>query len=486
MNYTVLPLYILYACCSIALLLYGLNTYVMVALRLFRYKKSDIQPPSWDEDDPESWPFVTVQLPIYNEQNVIERCIEAAVGLDWPRDRLEIQVLDDSTDITSELIDDIVESHLKRGVPISVIRREDRTGYKAGALANGMKVARGEYFAIFDADFVPPPDVLKRLMPEFDAEPRVGFVQARWGHLNRDENIFTRCQALGIDGHFLVEQSARFAAGLFMNFNGTAGIWSRRAIEDAGGWQGTTLTEDLDLSYRAMLKGYKPRYRPDVVIPAEIPATICGMKSQQFRWAKGSMQTLLLMAPRVFKGNYSLFKKLQAVFHLSNYAVHPLLLSLALMALPIITLFQLQLPDRFWFWALIPLIAATIGPSTMYTVATLLDPDGKPRRLLWLPLLIVIGTGIAISNSLAVFEALVGRQSGFVRTPKRGERHISGYRLKRSYSWLFEIALGVYSVGSITAGFMNHHYGILPFLIIFASGFLLVGLRTASSLGSDA
>jgi len=428
---------------------------------------------------------VTVQLPIYNERNVSERVIRASAALDYPREKLEIQVLDDSSDETRDLIDRLVEELARTGLDIKAVRRADRTGFKAGALAHGMELAKGEFLAVFDADFVPQPDFLKKTIPPFFEDDKVAFVQARWGHVNRWENTLTICQSLGIDGHFQVEQPARANSGLFMNFNGTAGVWRRRAIEDAGGWSAKTLTEDLDLSYRVQLCGWKPCYIRDVVVPAEVPSTMAGVRSQQFRWAKGSIQTAILMLPRVWRGPYSLLKKVEAFLHLTNYGIHPMMLILALLAFPVLSLDLVQAPMSFWIVVAGPLVAATLGPSTMYAVAALRNP-GRKISLLWLPLLIVYGTGIAVSNTVAVYEAIVGKTSSFIRTPKKGGEKRSGYRLSRNRVWMFEIFMGVYSIGSVLAAIRNEHYGILPFLLIFASGFLTVGMRSAVSLAKDA
>jgi len=276
---------VLYAISAILLSIYGLNNLVLTWLYL-RHRKDTIFIP----DPPDEWPFVTVQLPIYNEMHIVTRLVETTAALDYPRDRLEIQVLDDSDDGTHKIAAWAVDAARLRGVDIVHITRAERLGFKAGALSEGLSIARGEFVAVFDADFVAPPDFLKRVVPQFH-DPSVGCVQARWGHLNRDYSALTQVQALGIDGHFIVEQTARSRAGLFLNFNGTAGVWRRAAIDDAGGWQGDTLTEDLDLSYRAQLKGWRFAYLPDVVVPAEIPAQISAFKRQQARWAQGSIQT---------------------------------------------------------------------------------------------------------------------------------------------------------------------------------------------------
>ena len=274
-----------YAVCVLGLFVYGVNAYLMVALHLRgRRRPRSTAPPL------AVWPTVTVQLPIYNERYVARRLLEAVGALDYPADRLEIQVLDDSTDETTAIVIETAQTLAGRGLEVVHLHRRERAGFKAGALAAGLKEASGEFIAIFDADFVPPPDFLRRTLPHF-ADPGVAVVQTRWGHLNRDFSLLTVAQALGIDGHFAVEQAARARSGLFLNFNGTAGVWRRTAIDDAGGWTHDTLTEDLDLSYRAQLRGWRIEYRPEIVCPAELPVLVTGFKSQQRRWAQGSIQT---------------------------------------------------------------------------------------------------------------------------------------------------------------------------------------------------
>ncbi|UCC78533.1 MAG: glycosyltransferase [Candidatus Zixiibacteriota bacterium] len=481
MNFLIIPVLIIYGLASVLLLLYGLNCYLMI---YFSSKRRESNSDNSFFDGP--WPKVTVQLPIFNERNVSERLIRAAAALDYPKDRLEIQVLDDSTDETVEIIDNIAVRLKEMGVNIVVIRRDNREGYKAGALEHGMSISNSEFFAVFDADFVPATDFLKQTIPPFFADSNIAFVQTRWGHLNREESLLTRCQALGIDGHFLVEQPARAATGLFMNFNGTAGVWRRKAVEEVGGWSNATLTEDLDLSYRVQLAGWRPCYIEDVVAPAEIPITIAALKSQQFRWAKGSIQTARLMLPRVWRGPYSLLKKIEAFLHLTNYMVHPLMLTLAILAFPILQFSLIKMPPWVFMIAIVPLAAATFGPSTMYTVAAFRNPEKKKLSFMWLPLLVLYGTGIAVSNTTAVLEAIIGKSSSFIRTPKKGELLRSGYRLKKNKVWAFEVFVGIYSIGSITAGITSGNYGIMPFLIIFAAGFLTVGIRTAYGLARDA
>ncbi|MFQ6104315.1 MAG: glycosyltransferase [Candidatus Glassbacteria bacterium] len=481
MSYLILPILILYGLASILLLIYGINCYLMI------YYSSESRR-KWGEAKTYNgqWPRVTVQLPIFNEKNVAARIIQAACALDYPSDRLEIQVLDDSNDSTVDIVDRTTQRLRHRGIDVKVIRRPDRKGFKAGALAYGTQEAKGEFLAVFDADFVPDPEFLKKTIPALLEDDRVAFVQARWGHLNRYDSLLTRCQALGIDGHFLVEQPARAAANLFMNFNGTAGIWRKKAIDDVGGWSSATLTEDLDLSYRVQLAGWKPHYIVDVVAPAELPDTITAVKSQQFRWAKGSIQTALIMLPRVWRGPYSFLKKVEAFIHLTNYAVHPLMLTLALLAFPILKFNLINLPPWVFIIAALPLVAATFGPSTMYTVATFRNTEIKKSSFLWLPLLVLYGTGIAVSNTIAVVEAIIGKSSSFIRTPKKGNLKLSGYKLNRSKLWALEVMLGIYSIGSIMVSITSGNYGILPFLILFASAFLTVGIRTAIGITQDA
>lgn len=481
MNSLIIPILIVYGLASVLLLLYGLNCYLMIYMSSKSRKKITA-----NKEFKGPWPKVTVQLPVFNERNVAARIINAAAALDYPLDLLEIQVLDDSTDETVQIVDNAIDKLKERGVNVSAVRRGSREGFKAGALEYGMSITDSDFFAVFDADFVPGPDFLRKTVPAFFADEKIAFVQTRWGHLNRNESFLTRCQALGIDGHFLVEQPARAAAGLFMNFNGTAGVWRRKAVEEVGGWSNDTLTEDLDLSYRVQLGGWRPHYIENVIAPAEIPVTITALKSQQFRWAKGSIQTAMIMLPRVWKGPYSLLKKIEAFLHLTNYVVHPLMLTLAVLAFPILQFNLIRISPWVFMIAFIPLAAATFGPSTMYTIATFRNGDSKKSSFVWLPLLVLYGTGIAVSNTIAVYEALIGKSSSFIRTPKKGDYFQSGYRLGKNKIWAFEVSLGLYSIGSILAGVTSGNYGIMPFLIIFSAGFLTVGIRTAHGLTRDA
>jgi len=425
-----------------------------------------------------SLPPVTTQLPIYNEFNVAERIIRSTCKIDYPAGKHEIQVLDDSGDETAALIDRVVEELAEKGHNIKVIRRSDRTGYKAGALAEGLNTAKGDFVAVFDADFVPPVDYLYKTIPYFLTDNNLGLVQARWGHLNRKSSLLTRAQSIGIDGHFMVEQSARNWGGLFMNFNGTAGVWRKEVIYDGGGWQWDTLTEDMDLSYRVQFKGWGTFYTPDLVVPAEIPEDINAFKSQQFRWAKGSIETAIKLLPSLVKMDVPLFKKAEAFFHLTHYFVHPFMLILALLAMPVmIALKTGPGPILFWFIAIILLFSMS-APSALYLVSQRAAYTNWVSRIIWLPVLIVIGTGIAISNSRAVFEALIGKKSGFIRTPKKGDAEKKVYATTLPVSALIEIAMGIYCTVSFFAYLSYGLYLVGPFLAIYASGFLYTGFLT--------
>ena len=366
-------LFFFYAGASVGLFLYGANCYVMLALFLRSHRASaraaarTIAEAEARFVHPEGLPLVTTQIPLFNEANVAERAIRAAARIDYPCDRHEIQVLDDSTDETREIVDRTVRELQARGHCIVVLRRTDRTGFKAGALAAALRVATGEFLAIFDADFVPPPRFLRDTLPFFLADDRMGLVQARWGHLNADDSVLTRAQAIGIDGHFTVEQSARTFNGLLMNFNGTAGIWRRRAILDAGGWSADTLTEDLDLSYRAQLAGWRTHFLSELEVPGELPDGVAAFKSQQFRWAKGSIQTAKKLLPRLWRDrDRSVWVKIQATLHLTHYAVHPLMLVVALFTLPAMLVFPAVFSPGFRLL----LAAAMLCPPSGRTPST--------------------------------------------------------------------------------------------------------------------
>ena len=471
---------VLYFTAALGLMCFGFNCYVMVLLFRRRLRAAGREDAVMRERSATllalaDLPTVTTQIPIYNEYNVVERVVRAVAAMEYPAERHEIQILDDSTDETAELVETLATELGAAGHDIRVIRRRDRVGYKAGALAAGLGRARGEFVAIFDADFVPPPDYWRRILPYFLADARLGLVQARWGHLNRDESLLTRAQGIGIDGHFMVEQGARSWNGLFMNFNGTAGVWRRSAIVDAGGWEWDTLTEDMDLSYRMQLRGWHTKYVPALVVPAEIPESVAAFKSQQFRWAKGSIQTARKILPRIFAAKLPAFTKMEAVFHLTHYLVHPLMLTLALLALPVMLHLQLALPVPVYTLLALGLLLAMIAPTTLYVVSQQAAYRDWWRRLPVLPALIVVGVGIALSNSRAVLEALLGCPSAFVCTPKRGDREKKRYAPGPAWLGGLELLLGFYCAVSLQTYMVCGKYLIGPFLALYAAGFLFIG-----------
>ncbi|HET8576851.1 MAG TPA: glycosyltransferase [Methylomirabilota bacterium] len=456
------------------LLLYASNAYVMVAIH-WRHRRD----PQTTPQLPEPLPTVTVQLPLYNERYVAARLLEAVGRLDYPADRLQIQVLDDSSDDTPAVVAAVSERLRARGLEVAHLRRGVRTGFKAGALAEGLVQARGELIAIFDADFVPPPDFLRATIRHFG--PGVAVVQARWEHLNRSFSALTVAQSFGIDGHFGVEQTARARSGLLLNFNGTAGVWRKAAILDAGGWAHDTLTEDLDLSYRAQLRGWRIVYRPEIVCPAELPVVISGFKSQQRRWAKGSIQTALKLLPAVWRSPLGAWRKYQATVHLTYYLIHPLMLLGALLALPWHTLGGSGSDSAAPAWVGAVFMLATLGPATMLVYAQrALDPCWW-RRIWQLPSIMVIGVGAALSTSLAVLGAFTGSGQEFVRTPKFGITGKSGswrgnlYASGSPWGGLAELALGLYCARATWLFVSDGQYTVAPFLALYALGFLAVG-----------
>jgi len=459
------------------LAIYGWHRYYVVYL----YMKNRDRVPG-PVPLPDTLPVVTVQLPIFNEMYVADRLISAVADLDYPRDLLEIQVLDDSTDETTGIAELAVRRLAARGFNIHYLHRVDRRGYKAGALEAGLREATGQFVAIFDADFVPPTDFLRRTLGYFEADPKVGMVQARWGHINQDYSLLTKIQSILLDAHFVLEHGGRHRAGCFFNFNGTAGVWRREAIETAGGWQHDTLTEDLDLSYRAQLAGWRFVFLPDLVSPAEVPVEMNSFKSQQHRWAKGSIQTCLKLLPRILRSNQPLGVKAEAFFHLSanfNYL---------LMSLLSVLMFPAMYVRYNMGWTEMLLIdvplfaAATLSVCNFYIVSQReLYPDWR-QRLKYLPFLMSIGIGLCVNNTRAVLEAMFGRQSEFARTPKYGIERDSDEWVGKKYHQtvgvqpMVELALGLYFTGTVFYALANQIYGTLPFLMLFQIGFLYTGL----------
>ena len=471
-------LYLLGLC---LLFLYGINSALLAFLycrhksRAFLHDHALVE--SFRENGHrEQLPWVTVQLPIYNERYVVERLIDAAARLDYPRHLLEIQVLDDSTDDTTALVAAKVQEHRAGGVDLVHLRRSVRDGFKGGALREGLKQAKGELVAIFDADFVPPPRFILETLPFFRQDDRLCTVQGRWGHINRDYSVLTAAQAIGIDGHFGIEQPARAWSGLFMNFNGTAGIWRKEAIIAAGGWQTDTLTEDLDLSYRAQLAGWGMKFLPHLLCPAEIPAQLGGFKSQQHRWAKGSIQTARKLLPRIFGSRASAFAKYQAFLHMTHYLVHPLMM-MVILATPPLLRWNWLLPGWRHLWAPLTFLSlATLGPSSLYTYSQRELYQDWRRRLRATPFLMLLGTGIAVNNTRAVLEALIGQPNRFVRTPKYSIESQAdgwlgkGYQLPLPWTVLVEIGFFFYSGYGLWLALEKGTYLIVPFILLYTMG----------------
>ena len=467
MLYAILALYTLVVG---LLFIYGMNFLWLSLVSVLR-KEPPVLPELVD------YPHVAVQLPIYNERYVAERLIRAAANLTWPRDRLEVQVLDDSTDDTVQITEQVCRDLALKGLWVRHIRRGDRAGFKAGALAHGMAATDAPYLAVFDADFVPPTDFLMRTMAGFLAND-VGFVQTRWGHLNARYSLFTFLQALAIDAHFLVEQQARFASGAFFNFNGTAGIWRREAIASGGGWQADTLTEDLDLSYRVQLAGWRGLFLRDVVAPAELPVTMVAFRRQQHRWAKGSIECALKLAPRLLRAPLPLAKKLQALLHLTGYGIH-LLMFLLIFLYPAILYVAHGSPRLSGFFRLAVFFNITALAPIVYFVLAQFELD-QHRWWLKIPLILLVtvrGSGMVVNTMVSIVQVILRRKTAFERTPKFGiQRRGEGwtdkaYQLRGNPLVLAELLLGVVTLR--TATYAAH---LDDWVIFVYAGLLTAGL----------
>ena len=420
-------------------------------------------------DDRRDVPYVTIQLPLYNEATCAARLLDHVATIAWPRERLEIQVLDDSTDETRAMVRQHVERLREAGLDVAYVHRVDRTGYKAGALDNGLKVAKGDLVAIFDADFLPQPDFLRSVVPHFMADPKVGMVQARWGHMNRDHSMLTRTQALMLDGHHLVENRARSAAGWLFNFSGTGGMWRREAIASAGGWQHDTLTEDLDLSYRAQLAGWRFVYRENVVTPAELPEDISAFRAQQFRWAKGTVQTARKLVGRIFNADLTVMQRIEALFHMTPHFAYPLMVFLSVLLLPALLLMPATDPIMMMLVDL-PLVIGTTGSlAAFYTMAEAAQGRRRTDALRTLPALLALGAGLAPHLAKAVWEGLRSMSGEFVRTPKKGTTE-GRYRAAADLP-MTEIALCLLSAASILASIETGHWFATPFATLFTFGY---------------
>jgi len=476
-----LALLIPYFIVLIILAAYGGHRYWLVYLYYKKKKNKTTDPPGHFVD----LPRITVQLPIFNEQYVVDRLLDSVCRLDYPKEKLDIQLLDDSTDETTEVARALVERYAALGNPVTYIHRENRHGFKAGALEAGLKSAKGEFVAIFDADFVPPPDFLRKCIDHF-TDPKVGMVQTRWTHINRNYSLLTEVEAILLDGHFVLEHSGRARSGVFFNFNGTAGMWRRKAIEEAGGWEHDTLTEDTDLSYRAQLKGWKFVYLQDVECPAELPVEMTAFKTQQARWAKGLIQVSKKILPRILSSDVSRHQKIEAWYHLTANLSYPLMIVLSVLLLPamIIRFYQ------GWFQMLyidLPLfMASTFSISSFYLVSQReLFPKSWFRSLLFLPLLMALGIGLTITNTRAVLEALIGKQTAFARTPKyrvesKKDKVGGAAKYRKRLGWIpwVELAIGSYFALTVYYAIENENYFTVPFLLLFVVGYWCTGLMS--------
>jgi cellulose synthase/poly-beta-1,6-N-acetylglucosamine synthase-like glycosyltransferase len=480
---------LLYGIVAIVLAFYGFRALCLTVLFLRHRHQSVLPPPAPSK----ALPFVTVQLPIYNEKYVVTRLIDAVCTLQYPSDRLEIQILDDSTDDTVEIAARRIAYWQRRGRLVEHVRREDRKEYKAGALTYGLERAKGEYIAIFDADFVPTRDWLIRTVAHYcqPGSEKLGLVQTRWSHLNEEFSALTRAQAVMLDGHFGVEQVGRSSSGLFMNFNGTAGLWRRDAIIAAGGWSGDTLAEDLDLSYRAQLAGWSLRFDGTIDAPAEIPAQITAFKQQQYRWAKGSMQVARHKLVNIIKSEKKWYQKLGAFFHLTGYVIHPLMVVALLLNLPLLYFgwpHELASYQVMLGWIGIAGLAAPVmyglGQWQLYGAEW-------HRRYRWLPLVVLLGTGVALSNGKAVLEGLFGQKGGeFRRTPKFGQDgrwqgRTNTYTALKDSTAFGELFLSAYALLCCVVAVHTDQWFALPFLMIYLFGFGWVGYLSLSQAAAS-
>ncbi len=484
--------FLLYGADIFFLFLFGLHTYLMVFLYAKFKKNCEEKPQFILSESSKNLPIVTVQLPVYNEFYVVDRLIDSVCAINYPKKKLQIQVLDDSTDETKDKIQNRVAYYKKKGLWIEHLHRTNRKGHKAGALDEGLLKSKGEFIAIFDADFTPEPDFLLRTIGYFEQED-IGMVQTRWGHLNENYNVLTKAQSFGIDGHFMIEQVARNGSGLWMNFNGTAGVWRRTCIETAGGWEHDTLTEDFDLSYRAELIGWKFQYLKDIVCKAEIPASMNAYKSQQFRWCKGSIQTAVKLIPRIWNSKENWKVKAEAITHLVNYSVHPLMVVNILFTAPLLLLQYWagvkldDLPIEILFGSAGFLSIGSLGPVIFYAYSQREIYPAWKKKLVYLPVLVMIGTGIAVMNTFAWVEAIFGVPSAFKRTPKlrleNSNESLSDrnkYRVPVDYRAFLEFFMGCYCLLCIYLSVLVGKPYIIGFMVLYSIGFFYVSFLSVS------
>lgn len=460
------------------LFVFGLHGFIM----LYYHKKyGDNVPIAKNQNEGDA--YVTIQLPLYNEMYVAERLIDSVCDIEYPKDKLEIQVLDDSTDETTQIVSKAVEEKKKLGFDIIHIRRGTREGFKAGALKAAMKSAKGEFIAIFDADFIPKKEFLRKTLSFFN-DDKVGMVQTRWEHLNGDYSIITKAQALALDGHFVIEQTVRNKAGFFINFNGTGGIWRKRCIEEAGNWHADTLTEDLDLSYRAQLIGWRFVFLKDFTSPAELPSEINALKSQQFRWTKGAVETAKKILPLVWKSKIPLRVKLQSTFHLTNNLVFPFILLAAILNVPLIFI-KNSGSHEIYFAVMSIFVMAFISSFLFYLYSQKDIRTDWRKKIVLFPLFMAGSMGLAVNNSRAVFEGLMNRKSEFVRTPKFklesekdswvGNKYLNK---KLGFSVIVEAVLAVYCLLGVLSSIYFMEFAAIPFQLLFFMGFSFVAITS--------
>ncbi|HHL71496.1 MAG TPA: glycosyltransferase [Bacteroidetes bacterium] len=481
LEYILLAVYFISLC---ILFVYGFHGYIMV--HLYR-KNAHKTPPDKTLQDSEA-PMVTIQLPVYNEFYVLDRLVRAACSVDYPREKLHIQILDDSTDETVERSRFLVEKYSAEGFDIQLLHRSDRTGYKAGALRDALPQAKGEFIAIFDADFIPPRDFLRKTLPHFSS-PDVGVVQTRWGHLNHDFSLLTRAQAIALDGHFVVEQAARNRSDLFINFNGTAGVWRKQCILDAGNWSDDTLTEDLDLSYRAQMRGWRFVYLQDVVCMAELPGKMTALKSQQFRWTKGAIETARKILPKLWQSDLPLRVKLQGTIHLTNNMVFPFILLVALLNLPTMLLKNSDSPYSLFFAVCSFFVLAFFGSFLLYLHGQKeVYPDWK-SRIAYFPVFLGGSMGLSLNNSWAILQGALKIKSPFQRTPKfniegkNGSWNGKKYQGKETALVVLELLMTVYTTSALGLAVYYQEWAALPFMSLFAFGFAFIACTSCQQAG---
>jgi len=465
---------ILYSLSLLYIFLFSLGQLHLTWVYVLEQRKSKTPAPKLEE-----FPLVTVQLPVYNEKYVIERLLDAVSKLNYPKDKLEIQVLDDSTDETTQIIEKKILELQSKGLDIKSIHRTDRSGFKAGALAFGLAKAKGEFIAIFDADFIPNPDFLINTLAYFN-NPKIGVVQTRWSHINKDYSLLTRLQAFGLDAHFSIEQIARKASGSFINFNGTCGVWRKMCIQNSGGWSADTLTEDLDLSYRAQLRGWEFHYLEEIETPGELPVIMSAIKSQQYRWNKGAAETARKNFGNVFLSKLPLKNKIHAFFHLFNSSVFVFLLIASMLSIPMLFVKHNHPEIRWLFYLGTIFLVGFFSITFFYWIATKrFYPTSSVKTFLSLyPRFLIVSMGLSLHNGLAVFEGLIGRKTPFIRTPKfnvskkmdvwKGNTYVLS---KMTFNVLLEGLLCLYFIFGIVVGIWLRDGGLIIFHVMLALGF---------------